>query len=113
VLASNLLIAPLVAATKVMIAAGFDAATATAALTPLSTRAVNLALEQGPDAQPTGPLARGDAATIADHRRTLAAVDHQLDLVYTTLSRLALAHVPAEAAANVRAELAPTGAGRT
>jgi predicted short-subunit dehydrogenase-like oxidoreductase (DUF2520 family) len=112
VFASNLLIAPLVAATRTLRAAGFDAAATAAALTPLALRAVELALAEGTDAQPTGPLARGDADTIRRHRRVLVDVDPALEHTYRTLSHLALEHVPtasADAVAPVLME--PIGVG--
>lgn len=111
VFASNLLIGPLVAALRTFMAAGIDPAVAGRALVPLATRAVENALAAGPMAAPTGPLARGDVATIETHRQTLRAVDPELEEVYVALSRIALAQIPSEAAARVAPALTvPTGA---
>ena len=111
VFASNLLIAPLVAALRVCAAAGIDARDAEQALLPLARRAVENALAAGPDAAPTGPLARGDRDTIAAHRRALVAVDPSLDAAYVSLSQLALAQVDDTAAERVRPELEHVGEG--
>ena len=42
-------------------------------LAPLARRALDNAIEAGADMQPTGPVARGDAPTIAAHLDALAA----------------------------------------
>lgn len=105
VFASNLLIAPLVAALRTCDAAGIDPGDAERALRTLAGRAVENALAAGPTAAPTGPLARGDRATIVAHRRALAAVDPDLDAAYVGLSRLALAQVDPSAAEEVRPAL--------
>lgn len=53
-------------------AAGIDLAAARRALAPLVKTSVGNILERGPEAALTGPIARGDAATVALHLRSLA-----------------------------------------
>lgn len=109
VFASNLLIGPLVAALRTFTAAGVPPAEAGRALLPLAIRAVENALAAGPDAVPTGPLARGDAATVEAHRAALLEVDPFLDEAYVALSRLALAQLDPAAASAVQGALTPCG----
>jgi predicted short-subunit dehydrogenase-like oxidoreductase (DUF2520 family) len=109
VFASNLLIGPLVAALRTCVAAGLDPDLAGRALLPLATRAVENALADGPAAAPTGPLARGDVATVMTHRAALRHVNPDLDDAYVALSRLASAQVSPTAAGRVAAALTPTG----
>jgi predicted short-subunit dehydrogenase-like oxidoreductase (DUF2520 family) len=64
---------------------------------PLARASLENALQRG-QAALTGPVARGDAAAVADHLRALAEVDPQLARAYRTNSvRTAQrAHAPAE-----------------
>lgn len=106
VLASNLLLPPLVAAMRVLAASGVDSDAATA-LGPLILRSVENALAAGPAAQPTGPVARGDAGTIRAHRRRLRALDPELDRTYALLSTALLPLAPPTARAAVAPCLGP------
>lgn len=101
VFASNLLIAPMVAAMRALQAAGI-AADPREVLGPLALRAVENALADGPSAVPTGPLARGDYRTIVNHRAALQAIDPDLDELYVRLSQTALPLISPLAAAAVR-----------
>lgn len=99
VFASNLLLPSLVSAMEVLAAAGLDDQRE-AILGPLVRRAVDNALAEGMSAPPTGPIARGDLATVQLHRRRLRLVNAQLDRAYVLLSTALLPLVsPAEAAA--------------
>ncbi len=53
--------------------AGLDEKTARAVLAPIATRAVALAASRSPSEALTGPVARGDEATLAAHRQALSA----------------------------------------
>lgn len=57
-----------------------------AVLGPLLARSLANALAVG-DAALTGPVARGDAGTVAAHRRTLADADPGMAATYTALAR--------------------------
>lgn len=74
--------------------AGLDRDLAHRALAPLQHRTVDVAA--GP---PTGPIARGDAATVAAH---LEAVDPELRPLYRALGRATLPLVPESSADAVR-----------
>ena len=99
VFASNLLLPSLVSAMEVLAAAGLDDQRE-AILGPLVRRAVDNALADGMSAPATGPVARGDLATVQLHRRRLQAVNAQLDRAYALLSTALLPLVsPTEATA--------------
>jgi predicted short-subunit dehydrogenase-like oxidoreductase (DUF2520 family) len=93
---------------------GFTPEDARAALQPLSRGALdNLAVGPPADAI-TGPITRGDVATIAAHLAALAdAGDAQTEATYRLLARRALAlsaaALPAEAASALRATLGVRG----
>ncbi len=72
-LAANGLTALLSAAKDSLLAAGVPESEWVRALAPLANRALSAAFEDGPANALTGPVARGDEATIAAHRRALAA----------------------------------------
>lgn len=66
----------LVAASRdALTGAGVAPGEALAALAPLLRSALEEALERGPEAALTGPVARGDATTLERHRRALLAWD--------------------------------------
>ncbi len=106
VFASNLLLAPLLSAMQVLEAAGLGA-DRRHLLEPLIHRTIENALKAGTSTQPTGPVARGDRATVAAHRKYLQAIDPALAESYALLSTALLPHVAAEAAAAVRPALEP------
>jgi predicted short-subunit dehydrogenase-like oxidoreductase (DUF2520 family) len=74
-------------------------------LAPLARRALDNAIEAGADMQPTGPVARGDAPTIAAHLDALARLDPALTPLYVALARATLPIVDEAAAARVEALL--------
>jgi len=74
VMASNHLVALIDAAQGLLSeAAGVDRETALRALAPLVRSSVSNVLNHGPGAALTGPVERGDGATVAAHLQALAA----------------------------------------
>jgi predicted short-subunit dehydrogenase-like oxidoreductase (DUF2520 family) len=73
VLVGNTPLALLARATSLLEEAGVDGATAHRALAALLAGAVHNAVSDGPAAALTGPVVRGDAATVARHLDVLAA----------------------------------------
>jgi predicted short-subunit dehydrogenase-like oxidoreductase (DUF2520 family) len=88
VFASNYVVAILDAAQRLLVAAGFGERAARRALAPLTAASVANEAVHGPEASLTGPIMRGDAATI---RRHLAALDLPTRELYATLGRATLA----------------------
>lgn len=74
-LSANGLTALVGVARDALVASGLDAPAALGALAPLLRAALEEALGRGPEDALTGPVARGDEATIARHRRALLAWD--------------------------------------
>ena len=97
VFASNLLLPALAAALRTLELAGLGDRHGDL-LGPLAHRALENALADGTAVRATGPLARGDARTVAAHRATLAAVDPALERVYVQLSTALLPLVDDRAA---------------
>jgi predicted short-subunit dehydrogenase-like oxidoreductase (DUF2520 family) len=87
VFASNYAVALLSVAEGVMVRGGADPANARAALAMLAGGAVRNVAEHGPSAALTGPIARGDAETVALHLSRLSADERA---VYSVLGREAL-----------------------
>lgn len=106
VFASNLMLPALVSAMQVLAAAGLDDQRELI-LGPLVRRAVDNALIEGVTAQPTGPVARGDLATVQLHRRRLQLFAPTLARTYALLSSALLPFVSKQAAAAVRPGLGP------
>ena len=75
VMASNALVAALDAAVILLAHAGIEREAALRAVGPLARTTLDNALESGPQAALTGPIVRGDAATVAAHREALRDVD--------------------------------------
>lgn len=75
VMASNALMAALDAAVTLLAEAGIDRGEALRAIAPLARTSVSNALASGPRAALTGPVARGDAATVAAHMRALRSTE--------------------------------------
>jgi predicted short-subunit dehydrogenase-like oxidoreductase (DUF2520 family) len=94
VFASNYVVTLTQAAVALLERAGLDREAALAALRPLQHRTIDVA-----GSPPTGPIARGDAATIADHLR---AIGPELQPLYRALGRATLPLVPPASAARVR-----------
>jgi predicted short-subunit dehydrogenase-like oxidoreductase (DUF2520 family) len=86
VLAGNAPLALLAEATRLLEAAGVEAATAHAALAALLEGAAHNARRSGPAAALTGPVARGDQGAIAAHLDALAGHPDARDL-YLHLTR--------------------------
>jgi predicted short-subunit dehydrogenase-like oxidoreductase (DUF2520 family) len=94
VFASSYVVTLTQAAVTLLERAGLERETALAALRPLQHRTIDVA-----GSPPTGPIARGDAATIADHLR---AIGPELQPLYRALGRATLPLVPPASAARVR-----------
>jgi predicted short-subunit dehydrogenase-like oxidoreductase (DUF2520 family) len=79
--ASNFLVTLQAAAESIASGAGLDPHEARALLVPLLRRTVDNLAELGPEAALTGPVARGDHATVESQRAAVAeAAPHLLDL---------------------------------
>jgi predicted short-subunit dehydrogenase-like oxidoreductase (DUF2520 family) len=75
------------AAEALLMASGFTAREARAALAPLAAASVAHVAAQGPVAALTGPIARGDAEVV---RRHVAALPKELKRAYREAGKLAL-----------------------
>jgi predicted short-subunit dehydrogenase-like oxidoreductase (DUF2520 family) len=82
VMASNALVAALDAAIVLLERAGVEQQAALRAVGPLARTSVENALRSGSRAALTGPVARGDAATVASHREALRDVDPTVARLY-------------------------------
>jgi predicted short-subunit dehydrogenase-like oxidoreductase (DUF2520 family) len=103
-LASPLLTTLLGAAMECMEAAGLSRTQAMRLLAPLSARTVGNVFANGPERGLSGPMVRGDAATVALHLRALAP--HPLVAgVYRSLAAESLAILPSANAESIRALL--------
>ena len=94
VFASNYLVTITQVAVGLLERAGLDRELALRALRPLQDRTLDVA-----GRRPTGPIARGDAATVAAH---LEAIGPELQPLYRALGRATLPLVDPEAADAVR-----------
>jgi predicted short-subunit dehydrogenase-like oxidoreductase (DUF2520 family) len=90
VAASNYLVAVADLATRMATAAGVPPKDALRALLPLIRGTVRNLEREGLPGALTGPVARGDAATVARHRKALRAVDPDLVDAYDALAWQAL-----------------------
>lgn len=88
VLAANCSVALIDAAAEVMQRAGIPRRLALAAIAPLVRGSVDNVSRLGPSRGLTGPVSRGDAATIAGH---LQVLDGDIEEVYRCLSRRMIA----------------------
>jgi predicted short-subunit dehydrogenase-like oxidoreductase (DUF2520 family) len=82
VMASNYVIALLAAAETLMETAGIEKRDALDALAPLVRTSVENALKLGPVQAITGPIQRGDAATVEAHRNALRSLSEPLQVLY-------------------------------
>ena len=82
VMASNAVVAVLDAAVILLAHAGVERDAALRAIGPLARTSLDNALGSGPQAALTGPIARGDAATVAAHREALRKVDPTVAKLY-------------------------------
>ncbi|HUS82608.1 MAG TPA: DUF2520 domain-containing protein, partial [Dehalococcoidia bacterium] len=90
VLASNQLVAVIATARDLLVSHGVPAGEAEALLAGLARGAVESVLELGAEGALTGPIRRGDAATVAAHLAALGGDPCALHL-YIALSRATLA----------------------
>ena len=91
VLASNYVVTLLHLAAALWATFGVDERTALAALLPLTRRAVDNVAARGPAAALTGPIVRGDAATVAKHLGALAEACPTALAPYAALAEATLA----------------------
>lgn len=112
VFASNYLVTALAAAERLLERAGFPREMAREALVPLARATLENVATMGPEASLTGPIARGDAATVGRHRAALKPDDRRL---YDALARatLTLAKAKGLSPAAEAALLAALAEGRT
>ncbi|MSO46102.1 MAG: DUF2520 domain-containing protein [Acidobacteria bacterium] len=87
VMASNALVAALDAAVILLAHAGVERDAALRAVGPLARASLDNALRSGPQAALTGPIVRGDAATVAAHRAALRDVDPTVATLYEAAAR--------------------------
>jgi len=87
--ASPLLVALLIATTEVGIAAGFTPKQARQRMRPIVERTIANFFHNGPEKSFSGPIARGDTATIVRHLNALRA-HPQLQSLYWAFSDIAL-----------------------
>jgi predicted short-subunit dehydrogenase-like oxidoreductase (DUF2520 family) len=94
VMASGGLVAAIDAATVLLERAGIARETALHALGPLARTSLDNALRSGPGAALTGPVVRGDTATVAAHLHALGDVEATIGTLYraVTAHLLQLAH---------------------
>ncbi|MBV8660290.1 MAG: DUF2520 domain-containing protein [Burkholderiales bacterium] len=98
VLACNDLVALMEGALRAMGAAGVDRATAWEALRPLITSTLTNLDLMGTRAALTGPVARGDVATVARQTAALSQYDGSVAAIYRVLGELALQLSPLDEA---------------
>ena len=82
VMASNALMAVLDAAVILLAHAGVERDDALRAIGPLARTSLQNALASGPQAALTGPVVRGDAATVAAHTEALRSVEPTVAKLY-------------------------------
>jgi len=90
---SPLLVAAMVTAEEVARAAGIDRTTARRRARPILEQTVRNYATLGPAGSFSGPLRRGDVATIAKHLQVLSKVPGARE-VYLVLAKAALQHLP-------------------
>jgi predicted short-subunit dehydrogenase-like oxidoreductase (DUF2520 family) len=95
------------AATQVLVGIGFTRRTAAAALLPLMRQMLDNFERLGPRAAWTGPIARGDYATVAKHAKALRRYPREFRESYAALSLLS-ARVLSKAPAATRRNLIRT-----
>jgi predicted short-subunit dehydrogenase-like oxidoreductase (DUF2520 family) len=105
-LASNFLLTLQAAAESIAAGAGLERSEARALLVPLLRRTVENLAELGPEGALTGPIARGDHATVASQRAAVEEVAPHLLELFDELVR----HTHSLAARGASASLASQGA---
>ena len=96
VFACNYLAALIEAALRAHEKAGIPRAASLAALEPLVRETVDAIFERGPAKALTGPISRGDTATVARQLASVRAWDRDLGELYRGLGRLAVALAEAD-----------------
>ncbi|MDY7574548.1 Rossmann-like and DUF2520 domain-containing protein [Actimicrobium sp. CCI2.3] len=86
VFASNYLVSVLSVAQQAYVAAGIPADVALALLTPLARETAENAFRLGPATALTGPIARGDTATVARHLQAVQQWDEAYGNLYEQLA---------------------------
>ena len=89
-MASNALIALIEAAVVLMGQAGIERQAALQAIGPLCRASLENALRVGPEAALTGPVARGDVATVAAHLEALEGAPSAVEALYRAAGRCLL-----------------------
>lgn len=89
VTAANLLVSLMDSAYEMAEAAGLTREQAQQMLLPLASSSLENLWRKSPGEALTGPVARGDAATIARHEEALGAIDEELLEIYRVLTRRA------------------------
>ncbi len=92
--ASPMLVAQLTAAIETGVAAGYTPRQARSRMRPIVERTLANFFNDGPEKSFSGPIARGDTATVARHLEALRS-HPQLRAVYVELARFALDSLPA------------------
>jgi predicted short-subunit dehydrogenase-like oxidoreductase (DUF2520 family) len=87
VMASNALVAAIDAAVILLGRAGVERPQALRALGPLAHASLDNTLANGPQAALTGPVVRGDAATVAAHTRALRDADASVSALYRATTK--------------------------
>lgn len=109
--ASPLILALLTAATEAGVAAGLSPKDARRRMRPIAESTIRNFFADGPDKSFSGPIARGDAATIARHLDALRP-HPKLANIYRELSRFALTSLPARNRMQMERLLDPSRDGR-
>jgi predicted short-subunit dehydrogenase-like oxidoreductase (DUF2520 family) len=99
--AAPLLLATLASAERVAVAAGIPPRSARAFLEPILRQTVENYLARGAAASLTGPLARGDVATLRRHIRALSRVPEARE-AYLALARTAIRILPVKNRAELK-----------
>jgi predicted short-subunit dehydrogenase-like oxidoreductase (DUF2520 family) len=99
--ASPMLVAALTAAMETGVAAGLSPKRARSRMRPLVERTVANFFNHGPQQSFSGPVARGDTATVARHLRVLQ-FNPRLRNTYAELARFALGSLPAQNAKQIQ-----------
>ena len=90
---SPLIVALLRSAEDMGVAAGLDRTSARRKLEPIVHQTLRNYLTAGPERAFTGPLVRGDVATVESHLRAMQTLPHAAE-VYAALARAALRSLP-------------------
>lgn len=107
VMASNYVTALMSAAEELLIAAGVDSEEALPALGPLARTSLENTLRQGPMAALTGPIERGDVATVESH---LAALENMKNAPKGACTGESIRNAPEGACTDESMKNAPKGA---